>query len=168
MEPVDEILDLVDEQGRVVGRATRGECHGNPDLLHRAVHLFVFDRRGCIYLQKRSRTKRSQPGRWDTSVGGHVDLGEDPEQAVHREAAEELGLHPEQPELLHRYLWRSPVERELISTYRCTHEGPFDLARDEIDEGRFFTPEELRRLVGSGQLTPNLEHELALLGIVDS
>jgi len=166
MEPDDEILEIVDEEGQIIGRARRGECHADPRLLHRAVHLFVFDREGRLFLQKRGLGKRIQPGRWDTSVGGHVDPGEGPEQAVLREAAEELGLEGITPDFLHRYIWRSPVESELVSTYRCTHEGPFTLKADEIDEGRFHTPNELRALVGTGQLTPNLEHELALLGIV--
>ena len=166
MEPDDEILEIVDEEGRVIGRARRGECHSDPRLLHRAVHLFVFDREGRVFLQKRSLSKRIQPGRWDASVGGHVDPGEEPEQAILREAAEELGLEGIAPAFLHRYIWRSPVESELVSTFRCTHEGPFSLRADEIDEGRFHTVEELRALVGTGQLTPNLEHELALLGIV--
>jgi isopentenyl-diphosphate delta-isomerase type 1 len=166
MEPDDEILDLVDEEGRVVGQATRGDCHSDRALLHRAVHLFVFDRRGGIFLQKRSLAKRIQPGRWDTSVGGHVDHGESYETALRREAEEELGLTDVDAEMLHQYVWRSEVESELVRTYRCVHEGPFRLKADEIDEGRFFSSDELRALVGTGQLTPNLEHELELLGIV--
>jgi hypothetical protein len=54
----------------------------------------------------------------------------------------------------------------LVSTYRCESEGPFELHPDEIEEGRFFSQDELRRLAGTGALTPNLEHELILLGIL--
>ena len=166
MEPEDEILEVVDAQGRVLGRATRGECHSDRSLLHRAVHVFVLDRQGRIFLQKRSMQKRIQPGRWDASVGGHVDPGETPKQAAVREMDEELGIAGVELELLHEYVWRSEVESELVRTFRCVHEGPFTLKADEIDEGRFFSLDELRALVGTGQLTPNLEHELVLLGIV--
>ncbi len=72
---MSELFDLIDEAGRVVGRATREECHRNPSLVHRAVHVLVFGSRGDLYLQKRAPTKDVQPGRWDTSVGGHLALG---------------------------------------------------------------------------------------------
>jgi isopentenyl-diphosphate delta-isomerase type 1 len=162
----EELFDLVDETGRVVGRASRAACHRDPRLLHRAVHVFVFNARGEVFLQRRSRAKDIQPGRWDTSVGGHVAQGETPEEAVQREMAEELGLRDLQPLLLHEYIWRSPVESELVRTYRCSHEGPFSLQQEEIEEGRFFTTAELRGAAGRDLLTPNLEHELSLLGIL--
>ena len=168
MDPDHEILDLVDESGQVVGQATRGQCHSDPTLLHRAVHLFVFDGDSRMLLQKRSATKRIQPGRWDTSVGGHVDRGEHYEDALHREAREELGITVSGAVFLHQYIWRSAVESELVRTYRCIHEGPFSLCADEIDEGRFFTAAELVAMAGTGQLTPNLEHELTLLKVLQN
>ena len=92
MIPKEEIFDLVDDDDRVIGRATRNEVHGNPKLLHRVVHVLVFDSLGRLYLQKRADDKDVQPGKWDTSVGGHVDAGEDRETAALRELSEELGI----------------------------------------------------------------------------
>ena len=86
-----EIFPIVDPDGRVVGKATRRLCHSGSRLLHPVVHLHVFDPQGRIYLQQRSRHKFIQPGKWDTAVGGHVDYGETVEQALRREAGEELG-----------------------------------------------------------------------------
>lgn len=166
LDETDEIFDLVDEQGQVIGRATRRECHSDPRLLHQAVHVFVFNSEGAIFLQRRSRHKKIQPGRWDTSVGGHVAPGEPPLEAALREMKEELGITAVQPELLHQYIWRSPVESELVRTYRCEHEGPFRLHPGEIGEGRFCTIEEIARMAKDDQLTPNLVHELGLLGIL--
>jgi isopentenyl-diphosphate delta-isomerase type 1 len=164
----DEWFDLVDEDGRVTGRALRSQCHRDPALLHRAVHVFVFDRAGRLFLQRRARTKRIQPGRWDTSVGGHPGVGEDWEAAARREAGEELGLPPDVPfEYLGQHVWRSPVETELVRTWRCTFEGPFHLQAEELDDGRFFARDELAALVGAGQLTPNLEAELSRLGLLE-
>lgn len=68
-----ELFPVVDETGRVVGRATRRECHGGSMLLHPVVHLHLFNSRGELYLQRRPVWKDIQPGRWDTAVGGHVD-----------------------------------------------------------------------------------------------
>jgi isopentenyl-diphosphate delta-isomerase type 1 len=165
LNETDEIFELVDEQGQVVGLATRRECHSDPRLLHQAVHVFVFNGEGAIFLQRRSRRKKIQPGRWDTSVGGHVAPGEPPEEAALREMEEELGITAVQPTFLHQYIWRSPVESELVRTYRCEHEGPFDLHPGEIEEGRFCTVEEIARMAEEDQLTPNLVHELGLLGL---
>ena len=89
----DEMLPLVDEQGNVVGQATRGVCHNGVERpLHPVVHLHVFDPQGRLYLQKRPEWKDIQPGKWDTAVGGHVDYGETIAEALRREVREELGI----------------------------------------------------------------------------
>ncbi|MDE6810957.1 MAG: NUDIX domain-containing protein, partial [Muribaculaceae bacterium] len=87
-----EIFPIVDEMGNVIGAASRAECHGGSKLLHPVVHLHLFDKNGNIYLQKRPEWKDIQPGKWDTAVGGHVDLGENILQAIEREVREEIGL----------------------------------------------------------------------------
>jgi len=69
-----EYFPLVDEWGNVIGKATRQECHSGSFLLHPVVHLHILNNRGELYLQKRVMNKDIQPGKWDTSVGGHVDL----------------------------------------------------------------------------------------------
>jgi isopentenyldiphosphate isomerase len=159
---MSELFDLIDESGRVIGRAPREECHRNPSLVHRAVHVLVFDPRGRLYLQKRAPIKDVQPGRWDTSVGGHVALGEDYEQAAYRELREELGVEGvvlEGP--LYRYLMRSAIETEAVASYRLVYDGPIRPDPAEISEGRFWTLEEIRGRLGSGDFTPNFEEELA-------
>ena len=87
-----EWFPLVNEAGETIGKASRAECHSGSKLLHPVVHLHIFNRAGELYLQKRSLNKDIQPGKWDTSVGGHVDYGENVEDALLREAREELGI----------------------------------------------------------------------------
>lgn len=161
-----EDFDVVDETGAVIGRAPRHVVHGDPSLIHRAVHVFVFDHAGRMLLQKRSADKDIQPGKWDTSVGGHLAPGEGYLEAAVREIAEELGVVVRTAHLeeLHSYLWRTDVETELVRTYRLVHEGPFTHQVEEIDEVGFFDPGELKELVASGTATPNLVHELGLPG----
>lgn len=168
VEAEDELLEVIDAQGRVIGLRRRAEIHGDPAARHRAVHVFVRDKGGALFLQRRAPTKRIQPDRWDTSVGGHVDPGESYEQAAVRELAEELGvqLTPHALEHLHDYVWTTDVETEHVRTFCLAHEGPFTLHPEEISAGRFFSAEELRRLAGSGELTPNLEQELRRLGLL--
>jgi len=155
----EEIFELVDEKGRVTGTAPRSECHRRPDLIHRSVHVFVMNGGGEIYLQLRSRSKDIQPGRWDTSVGGHLVPGEGYEEAAAREMDEELALSGSL-RFLYRYLWRTERESEMVETYlHVTEELP---APDpgEIEEGRFFSPSQLESLLEGDDVTPNLREEL--------
>lgn len=155
-----ELFPLVDPQGHVIGSATRAECHSGSRLLHPVVHLHVFNPQGAIYLQKRSASKRIQPGRWDTSVGGHVDLGETIEQALRREVREEIGLVDFEPVHLFNYVYDSTVESELVNAYyTVTSRTGFDFDPVEIDDGRFWTVAEVMASMGQGVLTPNFEQE---------
>ena len=109
-----EIFPVVDEEGHTIGSATRGECHNGSRLLHPVVHLHLFNSKGELYLQKRPEWKDIQPGKWDTAVGGHIDYGETPENALRREAREELGITDFQPQFVEKYIFESARERELV------------------------------------------------------
>lgn len=159
----EEIFEVVDGEGRVVGRAPRSRCHSDPSLIHRAVHVFVVDGAGRIYLQKRSAGKDIQPGRWDTSVGGHLLPGEGYEAGARREMREELGIEGE-PRFLYRYLWRSDRETELVETYLLSTEESPHPDPGEIEEGRFFTLAAVESLLEGDMVTPNLREELRRLG----
>lgn len=58
----EELFPIVDEEGNVVGKATRGRCHDGSRLLHPVVHLHLFDPDGRLYLQRRPEWKDIQPG----------------------------------------------------------------------------------------------------------
>lgn len=154
-----EMFPLVDEEGNIIGAATRGECHNGSRLLHPVVHLHVFNSRGELYLQKRPEWKDIQPGKWDTAVGGHVDLGESVEQALRREVREELGITDFTPERVTHYVFESVRERELVFTYKTVYDGPV-YPSDELDGGRFWPVEEIRANLGKGIFTPNFEGEV--------
>ncbi|RMG69417.1 MAG: NUDIX domain-containing protein [Nitrospirae bacterium] len=156
---MDEILEIVNEEGQIIGSAPRSEIHGNNRLLHRVVHLLVVNRRGDILLQKRAMTKDVAPGRWDTSVGGHIGKGESIEEALRRETAEELGFEPEGVRFLYKYIHSNPYESELVYTHECCHEGPFNFDPEEIDEVRFWSIDEIRAALGKGVLSDNFEEE---------
>ncbi len=154
-----EWFDCLDENGSTIGRATREECHRGSFLLHPVVHVLVFNPAGMLLLQKRSESKDIQPGRWDTSVGGHLHSGETVEEALHREAGEELGIHGAAYERLYTYIMESDIERERVTTFRCTWDRPVSFQAEEIDAVRFYSPMEIESLLGSGFFTPNFEDE---------
>ena len=159
MDNQQEIFPIVDEDGRVTGSATRGECHSGSKLLHPVVHLHVFNPAGDIYLQKRPAWKDIQPGKWDTAVGGHVDYGETPQEALQREVREELGITDFTPAFIDKYVFESARERELVHVFRCTYDGPIRPSVEELDGGRFWTMDEVRTAIGHDILTPNFESE---------
>lgn len=154
-----EIFPIVDEQGTVIGKATRGECHSGTRLLHPVVHLHVFNKQGDVYLQKRPEWKDIQPGKWDTAVGGHLDYGETPEEALRREVREELGMTDFTPSFIGKYVFESQRERELVHVHRTIYDGEIQPSKEELDGGRFWTIQEIREAMGQGVLTPNFEHE---------
>ena len=158
----EEWFPLVNEEGQTIGKATRRECHNGCKWLHPVVHLHIFNKSGDLYLQKRSMTKDIQPGKWDTAVGGHVDYGETIEEALRREVREELGITDFNPVFLMRYVFESKVEKELVNTYRTIYEGPFSPDPEEIEEGRFWSAEEIKAHLGKGVFTPNFESEYDL------
>ena len=159
MDNQQELFPIVDESGLVIGSATRGECHSGSKLLHPVVHLHVFNSKGDIYLQKRPEWKDIQPGKWDTAVGGHIDYGETPEEALHREVREELGITKFCPEQLDMYVFESERERELVYVNRTTYDGEICPSAAELDGGRFWTMQEILEAMGKGILTPNFENE---------
>ncbi|MBI5190715.1 MAG: NUDIX domain-containing protein [Nitrospirae bacterium] len=157
-----EIFEIVNESGEVIGTAPRNKCHGDPSLVHRAAHVLVFNGAGELLLQLRSMDKDIQPGRWDTSVGGHLAPGEDYETAAAREMAEELGITGIKLNYLYDYPLRNEVESENIRSFYVIYDGPVRHQPEEIDEVRFWSLKDVRLALGTGVFTPNFEQEFGL------
>jgi isopentenyl-diphosphate delta-isomerase type 1 len=141
----EEIFDVVNERDEVIGKKSRGEVH-RLGLMHRATHVLVFNKRGQVFLQKRSMKKDRQPGLWDSSASGHVDSGEEYDACAVRELREEIGLRvSEVPERLFKLAASRETDQEHVWVYRCEAEGPFQLHPDEIEGGDWFERKEVTR-----------------------
>lgn len=158
-DSVEEIFDVLDDRGNVIGTAERSRVH-REGLWHRSVHVLVIHPDGRrLLLQKRSATKDTCPGLWDSSVGGHVGTGEDPFASALREAHEELGiaLAPEQMEFAAEHIVDLPgdPDRERVKCWIVHHEGPFVPDPVELDAIGWFVPAEIESMIERGDCTPN-------------
>lgn len=157
----EEFLEVVNHKGEVINILPRTTIHGNPSLIHRVVHVLVFNSRRELLLQKRSMNKDVAPGRWDTSVGGHLNPGEDPLSGARREMKEELGIVVEEPKFLYTYIHTNSYETELVYTYTCLYEGSLICFNPvEIDEIKFWSVEEINEHMGKRILSENFEQEI--------
>ncbi len=150
MNPDEEIYDVVDMDNRVTGQATRKEIHKN-NLLHRSVHIFVFNPQGDLYLQKRALTKDENPGYWDTSCAGHLDTGEDYLTAANRELMEELSI----AESLHPFMRIKACKEsywEHVQAYTCTTLQPITINPAEILEGHYWSLDEISRALSQKKI----------------
>ncbi|PMP71863.1 NUDIX domain-containing protein [Thermodesulfovibrio sp. 3462-1] len=156
---MEEFLEIVDKDGRVISIAPRSFIHGNPSMLHKVVHVLVFNLKGELLLQKRASHKDVAPSKWDTSVGGHIKPGENILTAAKREMLEELGVVPENLRFLYTYIHSNEYESELVYTYWTIHEGPFDFNKNEIEEVAFWSIEKIQNSLKSGFFSDNFKHE---------
>jgi isopentenyl-diphosphate delta-isomerase type 1 len=145
MDDSSELFDVVDSEDRVTGQATRGEVHAQ-GLLHRSVHILVFNSQGELFLQKRAMTKDENPGYWDSSAAGHVNAGEEYRTSADRELMEELGISVEL-----QFFMKFSASRETlgehVETYLCTTDQKITINLTEISEGRYWPIPELKESI---------------------
>lgn len=135
----EELIAVVDKNDQFIENKARNEVH-KLGLRHRAVHILLFNEQKQLFLQKRSLTKDINAGLWDTSAAGHVDAGESYDTCAHRETIEELGVCVDSTlEFLFKLPALPETGMEFVQVYRCTHNGPFILEAEEIDDGQWFS-----------------------------
>jgi isopentenyldiphosphate isomerase len=153
----DEIIDIVDEQDRVVGQATRGEAYDRR-LRHRCSFVLVRDGAGRIFVHRRTPDKAVFPSAYDMWVGGVLAAGESYDDGAVREAREELGAPGlREVEFLFKFLWETPEYAWWSAVYRTTWDGPVHPQAEEVAWHTFLTAGELeeRLASGDGQWVPD-------------
>ena len=139
----NELFVVVNKDDEILEYRTRYDCHHDKSLIHRAVGTIVFNANGDILLQKRSKNKDTDPGKYDVASSGHVGKGESYEDAAHREMMEEIGVAAELV-FVDKVIVEFPNETEYDAIFRTTHNGPFRVNKNEVDEVVFATEEDIK------------------------
>lgn len=183
----NEPFDIVDENDQVIGQTRREEVHKNKKLIHRSIGVCVFNSKGEIYLQKRSTSKDTDPGKWTISCSGHVSSGVRCQvsgsrqnfldrkisrsshyslykDTAHRELKEELGVSL-RLEFVTKYLCKATNETEMSVLFKAYSNGPFKLHPQEIEEGKFFTQKELKEALRKRKIELSFMGKAALTKI---
>ncbi len=132
-----ELLMAYDEDMNKIGAFVRPLVHYHK-MWHKVVQCWIVDRSDPddvrIYLQRRSFEKKSNPGRYDVSSGGHVEAGELPEDAMVREMREETGLRVRKDQLGEIGIFKETAgnDREFAYIYVCFMEAPPFAPGDEV------------------------------------
>ena len=138
-----ESLDAVDENDNVIDTLPRKQIHAERHL-HRAVHVFLLNKQGDLYLQKRSHLKDTHPGAWDSSASGHVDPGESYLDCARREMWEEVWVEPKGDITpVARIPASEATDLEFIEVFVAEPKGKIRVHGKEVDCGRYFALEEI-------------------------
>lgn len=93
-------LNIIDENENIIGKDTRENIHKN-GLLHREIHVWIYNKNGEILFQRRAKNKDTYPDFLDASVGGHVEIGDDYLATAIKELEEETGIKAEEKDLIY-------------------------------------------------------------------
>ena len=88
---MEELLNIVDNDDKIIGEKTREEIH-REGLLHREVHVYFITPNKELIFQHRAKDKDTYPDLLDAAVGGHVEIGDSYEQTAIKETKEETGV----------------------------------------------------------------------------
>ncbi len=151
--PADELIDLLDENGNVVGIVRRGEMR-RQRLPHRCVYIFVFNSRGELLIHERTATKDVFPSYWDVAFGGIPSAGESFADAAKREGKEELGIEIE-PALLFPFRYADQFTQAHAMVYRGVSDGPFQFQAEEVVRAEFVKIAKLNDRFGRESFCPD-------------
>jgi 8-oxo-dGTP pyrophosphatase MutT (NUDIX family) len=150
----DEILDVVDADDHVVGRAPRAEVMAQR-LRHRCVFILATDADGRIFVHRRTPQKIVFPSLYDVFVGGVVGTGESYDEAAQREAEEELGVTGIEPEHLFTFLYSSTDHEWFSAVYRATTPVTVAPQPEEVAWHAFLTEAELEAALPGWDVVPD-------------
>ena len=147
-------MAIVDEDNNVVGSAPRREMRAKR-LPHRSTYILVFNSRGEIYIQKRTRTKDVFPGYYDPAAGGVVLSEESYMEGALRELEEEMGIRNVPLESLFEFYHADDNSRVWGAAFRCVYDGEVTLQEEEVESGAFMEVDAVFRAAATEPFTPD-------------
>jgi len=152
----DELLDIIDKKGNVIGSGSRSSLHNDPTKIHMTTNILIVNLNREVLVQMRSRKKRYGGGIWEISAGGHVDKGETPDKCAKRELEEELGIQTKL-HYIDKKVFRFDNESELAHLYFGRSEGPFKFDREEIEKIKFVKYSRLKNFLKCNRIESMLQ-----------
>lgn len=150
----EEIVQIVDRDNTPTDTVPR-KIMRQQGLIHRASYILVFNGANELFIQKRTMIKDIFPGFWDIAAGGVVLAGETYDESARRELFEELGVKDIPIEFLFHHYFDDGTNKVWGGVYRCRHEGPFILQKEEIESGMFIPIEDIFNNTLQGPVTPD-------------
>ena len=164
INPRDETVQIVNEENTEIAAVSRWIMR-EQQLIHRGCYILVFNLTGDLFVQKRTMTKDVYPGYYDVAAGGVVLAGESYEESAERELAEELGIKEVPLTPCFDNYFEDATNKVWGRVFRCTHEGPFTLQKEEIESGGFMDVTQILDAANSQLFTPDgieILHRLSL------
>ena len=148
-----EIIDVVNDKNEVIGQVPRDDLYSGGHS-HRIVHVLIFNDRGEMALQLRSKHIQFCPHHWVTVASGHVQSGETPEAAARREMMEEIGLDiPFESSFEAVYgPPQYPGLKKFSTVFTARYNGPFKIDPETVERVEFFRLEEINKMINQGEM----------------
>ena len=162
MDPADELVDVVDEDDRVVATVTRREVRQR-SLLHRCTYVLLENSAGAVLVHRRTPTKDVHPGAYDVFAGGVCGAGESYDECARREVAEEVGVEGAELAFRFKHRYRGPTGQAWGAVYEGRWDGPVRPQETEIEWLAWVSPDELDRMLRELTFCPDSREIFARL-----
>lgn len=152
---MDELLDIVNQEDMVIGTKWRSEVYADRgSYIIRSVWLFVVNDKGQLWIPRRTVQKKLNPSALDGSCVGHVSAGESYEQAMEREAQEELNIDLakidyKQVAYMGPHVFDIPA---FVKVYQITMNDAPDYNKEDYQEYYWLSPNEILERINAGDV----------------
>jgi isopentenyldiphosphate isomerase len=155
----DMLIDQVDSQDRPIGAIPRKNVF-SAKASFRVAHVFVFNERGELLLQKLAESRDRHPGYWGSSVAAYLFSGEHYASAAQRRTKQELGIENPKLKLFGKAVMEDEGCTKFISLFTTVANGPFSFDRTHIAELQFLPVPRIEHIIRAreGAFTPTFMH----------